>query len=111
MRKIYIVPADYDEIKAVAEAVIHGTGEVVRGIPPALKGLVSNNELPCIYLEPEKPPMLPSDIDALKTKCANLETVTNTLTSNVLSMATDLTVVKADLDKAKADITALKTPK
>ena len=72
MRKIYIVPTTYDPIKAAAEAVVLGTGEVVQGIPPALKNMVSLDMLPCIYSEPVSAPAQPPELDVLKTKCANL---------------------------------------
>ena len=62
------------------DALDNNCPEIVNGIPPALINIISENDLPCTYEEPEAPlPEPPRDLikelHELKAKLATLEKI------------------------------------
>jgi len=65
MRRIYIIPKSMSIEDAKEAALYNNCGEIARGIPPVLNEQVKEEDLPCVYEEPELP-QPPEPVDFIK---------------------------------------------
>ena len=67
MRRVYLVPKEYDMDKAHKEALEKDCPEVVYGISPRMRrdSNITEDMLPCVYEEPELP-QPPEPVDFIK---------------------------------------------
>jgi len=69
MRRILVIPEQADPKDFEIEAEMSNCPEIVKGIPPALKNVLNEKDLPTIYEEPmvlNKPRELDKELDQLK---------------------------------------------
>jgi len=78
-RRIWIIAKkEKVEDSDIAEATLSHCPEITNGIPLALEAIISSEQLPCIYEEPELPEPevardLAAEIDDLKARVESLE--------------------------------------
>ena len=67
MRRVYLVPKEYDMDKAHKEASEKGCPAIVQGISPRMRrdSNIKEEDLPCVYEEPELP-QPPEPVDFIK---------------------------------------------
>ena len=78
-RRVYIVSKETEVDQAVIDAATsHNCPEIAKGIPPALKGIVTKAMLPCTYEESEpefipEPRNIEAEMDEIKAKIADYD--------------------------------------
>ena len=53
MRRLFIIPEKDEPEENIELAKFNNCTEIAKGIPPILKGIISEGDLPLVYEEPE----------------------------------------------------------
>ena len=112
-RKVWIIAKKEQVEQAdIDNAILNGCPEIANGIPPVLRGIISPDQLPYAYEEPEAPPTpeprnLEAEVDTLKAELDIAKMQAATLEFDATSKGIEIDAIKAkivDYDELKAKI-------